>query len=108
MKTIQKRAPAVQRAIARYNNLCEDLKDLAPDGCELVLPQPLTIEISKLKDDPALLEDVWLGDLQGRDQYVTYRGEEVEMHWHGKPSQCEVAHKRNVCQLIYLPDPVCD
>lgn len=38
----------------------------------------------------------WLGDPQGRDQYATYRGEEVEVHWHGKPSQCEVAHKRNV------------
>ena len=38
----------------------------------------------------------WLGDSQGRDQYATYRGDEVEVHWHGKPSQCEVAHERNV------------
>ncbi|CAL1700106.1 unnamed protein product [Somion occarium] len=36
----------------------------------------------------------WLADPQGRDQYATYRGDEVEIHWHGKPSQCEVAHNR--------------
>ncbi|KAF7307015.1 Eukaryotic translation initiation factor 3 subunit B [Mycena indigotica] len=35
----------------------------------------------------------WLADPQGRDQYVTYRGEEVEIHWHGKPSQSESAMK---------------
>ncbi|KAL4245822.1 translation initiation factor 3 subunit B [Abortiporus biennis] len=36
----------------------------------------------------------WLGDPQGRDQYVTYRGDEVEVFWHGKPSQCESAYKK--------------
>ncbi|KAG6863961.1 hypothetical protein C0993_009756, partial [Termitomyces sp. T159_Od127] len=35
----------------------------------------------------------WLGDPQGRDQYVTYRHEDVEIHWHGKPSQSELAFK---------------
>ena len=35
----------------------------------------------------------WLADPQGRDQYVTYRGDEVLINWHGKPSQCEIAHK---------------
>lgn len=35
----------------------------------------------------------WLADPQGRDQYVTYRGEDVEIFWHGKPSQCELAYK---------------
>lgn len=35
----------------------------------------------------------WLGDAQGRDQFVTYRGEDVEVWWHGKPSQCELAIK---------------
>ncbi|KAI0796282.1 translation initiation factor eIF-3b [Irpex lacteus] len=44
----------------------------------------------------------WLGDPQGRDQYVTYRGEEVEVHWHGKPSQCEVAHVRNGWTDLYV------
>ena len=35
----------------------------------------------------------WLADPQGRDQYVTYRGDEVLINWHGKPSQSEVAYK---------------
>lgn len=42
----------------------------------------------------------WLGDSQGRDQYATYRGDEVEIHWHGKPSQCEVAHSKAVCAFV--------
>lgn len=39
----------------------------------------------------------WLADPQGRDQYVTYRGDEVAVNWHGRPSQREVAHTRVVC-----------
>ncbi|KAH9003280.1 translation initiation factor eIF-3b [Lactarius hatsudake] len=37
----------------------------------------------------------WLADPQGRDQYVTYRGDEVSIRWHGRPSQCEVAFEDN-------------
>ncbi|KAH9029392.1 translation initiation factor eIF-3b [Lactarius hengduanensis] len=37
----------------------------------------------------------WLADPQGRDQYVTYRGDEVSISWHGRPSQCEVAFEDN-------------
>ncbi|PSR92210.1 hypothetical protein PHLCEN_2v4740 [Hermanssonia centrifuga] len=44
----------------------------------------------------------WLGDALGRDQYAMYRGEDVEVHWHGKPSQCEVAHKRTGWTDLYV------
>ncbi|KAI0686490.1 translation initiation factor eIF-3b [Cytidiella melzeri] len=44
----------------------------------------------------------WLGDPQGRDQYATYRGEEVQIHWHGKPSQCEIAHERTGWTDLYI------
>ncbi|KAJ3570248.1 hypothetical protein NP233_g4527 [Leucocoprinus birnbaumii] len=44
----------------------------------------------------------WLADPQGRDQYVTYRGEEVLIHWHGKPSQYEIAHKPNWTNFLYV------
>ncbi|KAH9927290.1 translation initiation factor eIF-3b [Fomitopsis serialis] len=44
----------------------------------------------------------WLGDLQGRDQYATYRGDEVEIHWQGKPSQCEVAFSRPNWTDLYI------
>ncbi|KDQ52424.1 hypothetical protein JAAARDRAFT_162852 [Jaapia argillacea MUCL 33604] len=36
----------------------------------------------------------WLADPYGRDQYATYRADEVVIHWHGRPSQCEVAYER--------------
>jgi hypothetical protein len=38
----------------------------------------------------------WLADTLGRDQYVTYRGDEVSIRWHGRPSQCEVAFEDHV------------
>ncbi|RXW24785.1 hypothetical protein EST38_g1094 [Candolleomyces aberdarensis] len=44
----------------------------------------------------------WLADPQGRDQYVTYRGDEVAIHWHGKPSQSEVAHKPEWKDFLYV------
>ncbi|EJF62267.1 translation initiation factor eIF-3b [Dichomitus squalens] len=44
----------------------------------------------------------WLGDPQGRDQYATYRGDDVEIHWHGKPSQCEVAYSKPNWTDLYV------
>ncbi|KAI9064897.1 translation initiation factor eIF-3b [Trametes sanguinea] len=44
----------------------------------------------------------WLADPQGRDQYATYRGDEVEVHWHGKPSQCEVAYSKTNWTDLYV------
>ncbi|KAF7339379.1 Eukaryotic translation initiation factor 3 subunit B [Mycena sanguinolenta] len=43
----------------------------------------------------------WLADPQGRDQYVTYRGEDVEIWWHGKPSQSELAMKPDWKDFLY-------
>jgi len=43
----------------------------------------------------------WLGDSLGRDQYVTYRGDEVSIRWHGRPSQCEVAHEDHVRATLF-------
>ncbi|TEB39274.1 translation initiation factor eIF-3b [Coprinellus micaceus] len=44
----------------------------------------------------------WLADPQGRDQYVTYRGDEVNIHWHGKPSQSELAYKPEWKDFLYV------
>jgi len=44
----------------------------------------------------------WLADPQGRDQYVTYRGDDVDIHWHGKPSQCEVAFSKKGWTDLYV------
>ncbi|KAH9055120.1 eukaryotic translation initiation factor eIF2A-domain-containing protein [Lactarius deliciosus] len=45
----------------------------------------------------------WLADPQGRDQYVTYRGDDVSIHWHGRPSQCEVAFEDNLQACFFHP-----
>ncbi|KAJ7619135.1 eukaryotic translation initiation factor eIF2A-domain-containing protein [Mycena polygramma] len=44
----------------------------------------------------------WLADSQGRDQYVTHRGEDVEIYWHGKPSQSELAMKPDWKEFLYV------
>ncbi|KAJ7293685.1 eukaryotic translation initiation factor eIF2A-domain-containing protein [Mycena rebaudengoi] len=44
----------------------------------------------------------WLADPQGRDQYVTYRGEDVEIYWHGRPSQSELAIKPDWKDFLYV------
>ncbi|KAF8198947.1 eukaryotic translation initiation factor eIF2A-domain-containing protein [Pholiota molesta] len=44
----------------------------------------------------------WLADPQGRDQYVTYRGDEVLINWHGKPSQSELAYKPDWKDFLYV------
>ncbi|KZT30474.1 translation initiation factor eIF-3b [Neolentinus lepideus HHB14362 ss-1] len=44
----------------------------------------------------------WLADPQGRDQYGIYRGNDVEIHWHGKPSQREQAYKHTEWTDLYI------
>lgn len=77
--------------IERYANLEEtyvppETEEYAPRVCRCTqsLVYSLTVTQEHLR--------AWLADPQGRDQYVTFRGDEVEIWWHGKPSQCEVAH----------------
>ncbi|KAH7084055.1 hypothetical protein BKA62DRAFT_628235, partial [Auriculariales sp. MPI-PUGE-AT-0066] len=48
------------KCLARYNDLCEQIAQLEP-GDDLALPQPLDTDLVKLRDSPALLEDVWIG-----------------------------------------------
>ncbi|KAJ7682801.1 eukaryotic translation initiation factor eIF2A-domain-containing protein [Mycena polygramma] len=36
----------------------------------------------------------WLADPQGRDQYVTNRGAQVTIHWHGKRAQSGIAYRK--------------
>ncbi|KAH7097510.1 hypothetical protein BKA62DRAFT_623799, partial [Auriculariales sp. MPI-PUGE-AT-0066] len=48
------------KCLARYNDLCEQIANLAP-GDDIALPQPLDTNLATLRDSPALLEDVWIG-----------------------------------------------
>ncbi|KZT41396.1 translation initiation factor eIF-3b [Sistotremastrum suecicum HHB10207 ss-3] len=44
----------------------------------------------------------WLADPHGRDQYATYRNEDVAIHWHGKPSQSEIAYEKPGWTDLYV------
>ncbi|KZV95745.1 hypothetical protein EXIGLDRAFT_594385, partial [Exidia glandulosa HHB12029] len=62
-KTITKmrnRTPALLRAITRYNTLCDKLKALKPRRLKFPLPEKLSEKLGTLKNDPSLMEDVWL------------------------------------------------
>ncbi len=37
----------------------------------------------------------WLADEHGRDQYLIYRNDDVEIHWHGKPTQSDLCIQEN-------------
>ncbi|KAH7092859.1 hypothetical protein BKA62DRAFT_745289 [Auriculariales sp. MPI-PUGE-AT-0066] len=50
------------KCIERYNGLCKQIATLTPaPGDDIALPQPLDTNLAKLRDSPALLEDVWIG-----------------------------------------------
>ncbi|KAH7102418.1 hypothetical protein BKA62DRAFT_617427, partial [Auriculariales sp. MPI-PUGE-AT-0066] len=58
--------PVIKRLQARYNGLVKKLHDLATERrITFPLPQLLPPDILSLRDDPALLEDVWLGSTEG-------------------------------------------
>ncbi|EJD33216.1 hypothetical protein AURDEDRAFT_45809, partial [Auricularia subglabra TFB-10046 SS5] len=63
VRAIQKRAPAIRNAIARYNTLCAQVRELLPRGKTFPLPEELPTDLTKLKNDPGLLEDVWIVNL---------------------------------------------
>lgn len=60
-KAITKRKPALLAAIRKFNKYCETLSKLAEheDG-EPTIPRPLPTELTILRDDPYLMEDVWV------------------------------------------------
>ncbi|KAG8760272.1 Translation initiation factor 3 subunit b [Serendipita sp. 396] len=44
----------------------------------------------------------WLTDPKGRDQYATYRADDVTVFWHGKPASTEIAHERSLWTDLYV------
>ncbi|KZV97326.1 hypothetical protein EXIGLDRAFT_764453 [Exidia glandulosa HHB12029] len=62
---LQKRAPALQRAISRYNKLCARLERLRPNGSTFPLPEPLSTDLKKVRDDGAYLQDVYVSQNVG-------------------------------------------
>ncbi|KAJ6469415.1 hypothetical protein C8R45DRAFT_837134 [Mycena sanguinolenta] len=75
---ISKRQPALLKLIHRFNENCAKLEDLCPVGCRIPLPAPLPTQLTALRADPTLHEDVcispslgqiprWLNDDDVRD-----------------------------------------
>ncbi|KJA22000.1 hypothetical protein HYPSUDRAFT_67307 [Hypholoma sublateritium FD-334 SS-4] len=57
-KAISKRAPALLRAIRKYNSCCETMERLYNPESNLPLPTPLPTKLGDLRQNPSLLEDV--------------------------------------------------
>ncbi|EJD46123.1 hypothetical protein AURDEDRAFT_42188, partial [Auricularia subglabra TFB-10046 SS5] len=62
---MKKRTPTIQRALKVYNDLCERLRGLLPVGSTFPLPQPLSTELKHLKNNDALMQDVYISGNEG-------------------------------------------
>ncbi|KAF8166444.1 hypothetical protein K438DRAFT_1616889 [Mycena galopus ATCC 62051] len=59
-KAISKRTPTLLKSIKKFNNHCADLKRLRPQGLAIPIPTALPTQLSGLRDDAVLYEDVWI------------------------------------------------
>ncbi|TFK54454.1 hypothetical protein OE88DRAFT_1624486 [Heliocybe sulcata] len=59
-KTMSKRRPALLGAIRKFNKYCDALQQLHKLEWRVPVPSKLSTDLSTLKDDPILLQDVWI------------------------------------------------
>ena len=57
---IAKRKPALLRAIRKFNTYCEQLATMYRPEWELPLPDALPVKLDDLRNNPLLMEDVWI------------------------------------------------
>ena len=57
---MQRRTPALMAAIRKFNKYCDALVALSDPAANIPLPQHLKTDLSLLRDDPYLMEDVWI------------------------------------------------
>jgi len=57
---MQRRTPALMAAIRKFNKYCDVLVKLSDPTANIPLPQHLKTDLSLLRDDPYLMEDVWV------------------------------------------------
>src|ERR1700761_9288931 len=62
---ITRRQPALLKSINKFNNYCAEFERLRPPNCQIPVPRPLPTQLSELRDDPALHEDVWVTPSEG-------------------------------------------
>ena len=59
-KAMQRRAPALMAAIRKFNKYCDSLVTLSDTTANIPLPRHLKTDLTLLRDDPYLMEDVWV------------------------------------------------
>lgn len=59
-KNIQKRKPALLRAIKKFNDYCETLRSFELPFPNFPIPSPLPTDFSELQNDETLMFDVWV------------------------------------------------
>ncbi|KAF7299371.1 hypothetical protein MIND_00886400 [Mycena indigotica] len=64
--TITKRQPALIKALKKFNAYCSEFELLRPSDCLIPVPQPLPTQLSALRADESLHEDVWITPTEGR------------------------------------------
>lgn len=63
---ITKRQPTLIKALKKYNTYCAEFDALKPADCHIPSPLPLPVQLSALRNDPSLYEDVWILPNSGR------------------------------------------
>ncbi|KAF7298675.1 hypothetical protein MIND_00814700 [Mycena indigotica] len=64
--TITKRQPALMKALKKFNDYCTEFEQLRPADCHIPVPHPLPTQLSALREDTSLHEDVWITPSEGR------------------------------------------
>ena len=57
---IAKHQPALTVAIRKYNHFCEQLSQLHNTSWAIPLPSPLPNTLADLRNDPMLMQDIWI------------------------------------------------
>ena len=57
---MQRHTPALMAAIRKFNKYCDALHTLSDPAANIPLPRHLKTDLSSLRDDPYLMEDVWV------------------------------------------------
>jgi hypothetical protein len=88
--------PAIKRLQVRYGGLVRKLHDLAKQRkINFPLPQPLPSNMLSLRDDPAFLEDVWLGSSEGNTPlWLTDQNARIGIRAMHLLKRCEEEHAR--------------
>lgn len=93
-KGISSRQSALVSAIRKYNKYCDTLGELA-DSLVIPLPRHLPTKLAILRDDPYLMEDVWVYPVSGTpSQWLTDSDVRKGIRAMLKLDQCGEEHPR--------------